>query len=130
MGDALEAVAVTCLLGSAALEIVHMALAHLVFAGGAARVLMIMAVVGVRAEGYLVNVVAIAGCYRLAGDRSKPMAVRIAIVSGALNTTLNLVQMELNSAITILTHSLHLMKDWRLSASTDSLCPPPATVHP
>lgn len=108
MRDALEAVPVPVLLGGAALEIVHMAVTDLHLAAGTAAELMVVAVVGVGAEGHLVIMVAVCRGHRLAGDGSKAVAMGIAIVSRALDAALHLMQMELRGAAAILTHSDHL----------------------
>lgn len=110
--------AVAVLLGGDALEIMHVALAHPHRALGASGKLVVVALVGIGAEGHLVGVVAVAQRDGLAGDGGKAVIVSVAAVVDYPYTALNLVQMELHGAVSIIIHLYHLFGVLRAAMRT------------
>lgn len=69
---------------------------------------MIVALVGIRAEGHLMGVVAVAQRNGFAGDGGKAVVVSVAAVVDYPYAALNLVQMEFHGTFVIMIHLYHL----------------------
>lgn len=96
------------LFGGDAFEIVHVALAHLHVAFGAAAELVVVALVGIGAERHLMGVFSVAQGDGFAGNGGKAVVVSVAAVVDYPYAALNLVQMELLGTMVLIIHLYHL----------------------